>query len=265
MTEGGPAEAIGTVAEIWRHPVKSMQGEQLDEVVLGEWGVPGDRRWAVIDEASGTAMSAKRYPALLEARASWSSTSVVVTLPDGAREVAGSPSLDSALSEWLGRAVHLEEAAEEGGRRYESNIDAEDDASEVVTLPSPPGTFLDLAAVHLLSDASMAAMAAIEPAGDWRTARFRPTILMAASVSAGSGFVEEAFIGTLLTVGGAGIMPFMPTIRCAMPGRAQPGMPKAPEVLRAINRHHMGNLGVYAAVALAGRVAVGDLVVPAGA
>jgi uncharacterized protein YcbX len=257
----GPAEAIGTVAEIWRHPVKSMLGEPLEEVVLGEWGVPGDRRWAVVDEASGTAMSAKRYSKLLEARAATSDGTVVVTLPDGRCGSAGEPALDTALSEWLERAVHLEEAAEEGGRRYEANVDAEDDDSEVMALPSPPGTFLDLAAVHLLSDASMRAMGEIEPAGDWRVARFRPTIFMTA---VGEGFVEEAWIGTLLAVGGAGIMPFMPTIRCAMPGRAQPGIPKAPEVLRAINRHHMGNLGIYAAVALQGRVAIGDRIVPAG-
>lgn len=261
MAEALPGAPIGVVAEIWRHPVKSMQGERLAEAALGEWGVPGDRRWAVIDEATGTAMSAKRYSALLEAAARIDADGTVrVTLPGGESGAAGEAALDAALSTWLGRAVHLEEAAEEGGRRYEANVDAEDDSSEVMQLPSPPGTFLDLAAVHLLSDASLAAMGEIEPEGDWCRARFRPTILMRA---AATGFVEEQWIGSNLSIGAATIVVFMPTIRCAMPGRAQPGIRKAPEVLRAVNRQHMGNLGVYAAVVTQGRIAAGDAVVPA--
>jgi uncharacterized protein YcbX len=256
-----PAEAIGTVAQIWRHPVKSMQGESLPSVELGDWGVPGDRRWAVIDDTSGTAMSAKRYPALLEAYARTDDGGLVsVSLPDGTVGAAGDAALDAALSGWLGRAVHLEEAAEEGGRRYQANVDAEDDSSEVMELPTPPGTFLDLAAVHLLSDASLAAMGAIEPAGDWQRARFRPTILMAA---AGEGFAEEGWIGSRLEIGTAAITIFMPCIRCAMPGRAQPGMAKSPDVLRAVNRHHGGTLGVYAAVTTPGRITVGDPLVVA--
>lgn len=252
-------ETVGTVAAIWRHPVKSMQGEALEAVDLYEWGVPGDRRWAVVDEASGTAMSAKRYPALLEASAFSDGKSVRVALPGGAGGEAGDPALDAVLCDWLGRRAHLEEAGEDGGRRYETNLDAEDESSQILRLPSPPGTFLDLAAVHLLSDASIAAMAAVEPDGDWQPARFRPTILMAA---AGEGFVEEEWIGSPLALGGAVIAPFMPTIRCAIPARAQPGLRKAPEVLRAVTRHRMGNLGVYAAVVDAGHVAVGDPISP---
>src|SRR5579864_7035358 len=104
-----------------------MQGEALEAVVLGEWGVPGDRRYAVIDKATGTAMSAKRYPSLLEAFATTAAGGTVrVRLPDGTEGAPGDPALDAALSAWLGRPVHLEEAREEGGRRYETNLDAED-------------------------------------------------------------------------------------------------------------------------------------------
>ena len=39
----------GSVAELWRFPVKSMKGEQLHEVEVTERGVLGDRAYALID------------------------------------------------------------------------------------------------------------------------------------------------------------------------------------------------------------------------
>src|SRR2546425_3317944 len=45
--------ALGRVIEIWRYPVKSMGGEQLQRCALGKLGIPGDRGWAVRDEAAG--------------------------------------------------------------------------------------------------------------------------------------------------------------------------------------------------------------------
>lgn len=251
--------AIGHVAEIWRYPVKSMQGEQLDGAELGEWGVPGDRRWAVIDQASEAAMSAKRYPALLQAYARLDGGTVLVRLPGQEDLRAGDPRLDGSLSEWLGRPVHLEEASVERGRVYEFNVDSEDDTSEVTQFPTPPGTFLDAAAVHVLSDASLAAMGAVAPAEDWCRARFRPTILFAAD---GEGYVEDGALGSEVAIGSAVLLLFAPTVRCAMPGRAQPGAEKSAELLRALKRHHLNNLGVYAAVATQGRISVGDALVP---
>ena len=36
------------VAEIWRYPVKSMQGERLAECMLTKGGIPLDRGWAAV-------------------------------------------------------------------------------------------------------------------------------------------------------------------------------------------------------------------------
>src|SRR2546423_6378356 len=43
---------IGTVESLWRYPVKSMRGEELDEMFVGYAGVYGDRLFAFESSAS---------------------------------------------------------------------------------------------------------------------------------------------------------------------------------------------------------------------
>jgi uncharacterized protein len=45
-------KTIGTVESLWRYPVKSMRGEELDEMFAGYAGVYGDRVFAFISSAS---------------------------------------------------------------------------------------------------------------------------------------------------------------------------------------------------------------------
>jgi MOSC domain-containing protein len=52
------------VAELWRYPVKSMAGEQLDRAELRLDGIPGDRALYVIDRY-GEILSARTRPQLL--------------------------------------------------------------------------------------------------------------------------------------------------------------------------------------------------------
>ena len=39
---------VGRVAALWRYPVKSMAGEELDGVEVSWHGLAGDRRWAFV-------------------------------------------------------------------------------------------------------------------------------------------------------------------------------------------------------------------------
>src|SRR5678815_4792959 len=43
---------VGTVESLWRYPVKSMRGEELDEIFAGYAGVYGDRLFAFESTAS---------------------------------------------------------------------------------------------------------------------------------------------------------------------------------------------------------------------
>ena len=235
------------VIRLGRYPVKSFQGETLAEADVTTSGVDGDRRWAVVDQATGKALSAKREGRLLEAAAAIDPAggAVHVTLPTGVQAEAGDPMLDKALADWLDRDVKLQQAATPA--TYEMNLDNTDEASPLVDIPCPPGTFLDFGAVHLLTTKSL---------GDWSVERFRPTVLI--EVDGDTPYPEDAWIGREVTIGDVVLHPFMPTIRCVMTTRAQPahGIPRDLDVIKTINKDHGSNLGVYAVVAQPGRIEV---------
>ena len=68
------SEPVGTIEALWRFPVKSMLGEELEAVDLGEGGIVGDRVYAIQDRETGKVASAKHpklWPDLLGCRAAF--------------------------------------------------------------------------------------------------------------------------------------------------------------------------------------------------
>jgi uncharacterized protein len=43
----------GSVVALWRYPVKSMMGEELNSSEITDRGLLGDRQFAVVDRATG--------------------------------------------------------------------------------------------------------------------------------------------------------------------------------------------------------------------
>lgn len=99
------------LAELWRYPVKSMQGERLRSCELTRKGIPGDRRWALrgaaVKPLVGPNASAKQYGRLLEASARLIDGEPVITLPRG----------ETTLSSWLGADLFLHD---EEGAHFDS-------------------------------------------------------------------------------------------------------------------------------------------------
>src|SRR5687767_13641914 len=96
------------LVEVWRFPVKSLQGERLEAVPVTSAGLEGDRRFAIFDAGTGFGLTARRVPQLLYASARLREDGgVEITLPDGS--VAAD---DAALSAWLGRRVTLRSSDE---------------------------------------------------------------------------------------------------------------------------------------------------------
>jgi uncharacterized protein YcbX len=91
------------VTELWRYPVKSMGGEQLEAAHVGELGIVGDRGWGVFDLATGTVLTARRSPQLLFASARVVDGNVVIDVPEIGEVASGEASV--TLSRWLGQEV----------------------------------------------------------------------------------------------------------------------------------------------------------------
>ena len=248
-------QPVGTVAEVWRYPIKSFQGERVERLEMGPGGAAGDRTLAVVDPAAGKVLSAKRYAQLLMASARVEGDDVVITLPDGKEHLASDPGIHAALSAWLDRDVRLERPPAEGVFPMEMYSGMSDEDTPVFDWPGPEGTWLDLADAHWLTSASLAAAAALHPAGTWDVRRFRPTALIDA---AGDGFVEDGW--SSIELGSVTSDIFMPTPRCSMPSRAQPGFERDTAIGTTIRDRHDNNLGVYGSITRSGPVAVGDTV-----
>lgn len=229
------------VAEIWRFPVKSLQGERLDTADVNAGGLAGDRTHAIFDAATGFGLTARRMPGLLFAAASVRSDGgVTITLPDGSAATD-----DDALSDWLGRRVHLRSAADDGARRYENPTDFEDETGRWEPFDGSPGAFHDSAgaSVSLLSRASI---------GSWQVRRFRANLIL-------DDGDDAALTGTQVRVGTAVLDVGAPLERCVMTTRPQPGgVERDLDVLRTIHRQRDGYLAVGAVVGEPGTVRVGD-------
>jgi uncharacterized protein YcbX len=284
------AEVVGHVVKIHRFPVKSMLGEELDEVWTDERGLRGDRAFAVVDVETGSVASAKhprRWARLLECRASFVAAPlsegplppVHIELPGGRIVASDDPTVHDALSELVGRAVRLAASAppESSYDDYWPDVegvspDGHRDAftRERISPLAPAGTFFDMTAFHVLSGASLRALSRALPASPIAAARFRPNFVIEGDD--GASFVENAWVGRVLSVGPSLAMKLLlPTMRCVMTTLAQQELPSDPEVLRALVRENLiavpdGKrypcLGVYGSLArklsTGGRVQHGD-------
>src|SRR5688500_3764605 len=181
---------VGTVAQLWRYPVKSFQGERVDELDLAPGGATGDRVLAVVDPAARKVLSAKRYADLLLASARLDGERVLLTLPDGSEHASDDDDVHEVLSAWLDHPVRLEAPPADGVFPMEMYSGMSDEDTPVFDWPGPPGTWLDLADAHWLTTASLATIAATRPEGEWDVRRFRPTALIETEAA---GFAEEGW------------------------------------------------------------------------
>lgn len=276
----------GKVTALWRYPVKSFQGESLGSAEVGPTGITGDRRYGVRSVESGKVLSAKTEAALLEGSARTEGAEVVLTFPGSSDVPAEDPSVNGLLSGWLGRPVELAAAGAEGPTQaaYEMAIDPSGSfdlaetpgpASSIVAIPMMPDRFVDLAHLHILTEGSLATCRDSAPELDWDVRRFRPNILTNTSGGNGGGlaagptaspdglgegeFPEDAWVGGNIRIGADALIAVdLRAIRCAVPLRPQPGLPRSREIHGVLSRTHEYHLGVYCRVVEPGAVSLGD-------
>ncbi|MDP9325393.1 MAG: MOSC N-terminal beta barrel domain-containing protein [Candidatus Dormibacteraeota bacterium] len=246
---------VGRVAGLNRYPVKSMQGESLTDAEVGELGIPNDRAYGVRDVATGKVLSAKREPRLLLAAAATNESEVSVTLPGASPMSADDPRVSVELSRWLGREVRLERATPATEAFYEFQTEG-DLTADVIDMPVLDGSFFDATPLHILTETSLASAARLDPGLDWDVRRFRPTVLVEAATD--QDYPEDDWVGHELDLGKVHADVIMPTIRCAMPMQAQPGLALQPALMPKLKQGHNALLGVYATVLAPGHLALGD-------
>jgi uncharacterized protein YcbX len=230
------------VVALWRYPVKSLQGEQIDAVAVEPEGLAGDRRFAIFDEETGFGLTARRVPELLFARARWRDDgSVEITLPDGERADD-----DAALSRWLGRRVTLRAATDAGTRRYENpdRIGVDGEERDWEPFNGARGAFHDSARsrVSLVTTTSL---------GGWDARRFRANVVL-------DGEGEDDLVGTTVQLGTARLDVRKRISRCVMTTRPQPGIERDLGVLRTVIAERDGCICIGALVESPGIVRVGD-------
>ena len=98
---------VGSLVSLWRYPVKSMMGEELNATEVTEIGLLGDRAYALVDAETGKIISAKlprKWGILFDCRAALNSpTQVKIALPDGAIVMGDAADVDQVLSRTFGR------------------------------------------------------------------------------------------------------------------------------------------------------------------
>src|SRR5436190_17953272 len=106
----------GRVVSLWRYPVKSMMGEELNEAEVTEHGLLGDRAYALVDSSDGKAATAKnprKWPRLFDFSATFVEPArplvklppVRMALPDGTTVTSDQGDLNQILSKALNREV----------------------------------------------------------------------------------------------------------------------------------------------------------------
>jgi uncharacterized protein len=270
MSTTTPAE-VGSVVSLWRYPVKSMMGEELNSAVVTERGLLGDRAYALVDgsdEKVATAKNPRKWPRLFDFRATFSEPAraaaklpaVRITLPDGTTVTSDKGDLNQILSKALNREVTLG-AAQRGAvnaEEYWPDMAGLEHRDTVTDFTLPEETFFDCAMVHLLTTATLDRLREIYPQGRFEVRRFRPNIVVE-SASEEKGFVENAWIGHTLAIGdGVRLSITGPCGRCVMTTLPQGDLPRDPGILRAAAQHNQVNVGIYAAVLRGGTIRRGD-------
>jgi MOSC domain-containing protein len=263
------------VAALWRYPVKSMLGEELEEAEVTEHGLLGDRRFAVVDPATGKVAGAKnptKWGNFFALRAAYAEPpragsgwpAVRVTLPDGSTVTDSEPDFVSRLSAALGREVAFQMAEDGSGHpsavaeAYWPDVDGMEFRNTVTEFELRPGSFFDAAPLHLLTSATLDRLSALYPEGRFDARRFRPNLVVATGAGE-EGFVEDGWVGRTLTVGEQLRLAITrPCSRCVMTTLPQEDLPKDSGILRTVARHHDVKVGVYAAVIRGGTARLGD-------
>jgi uncharacterized protein YcbX len=259
-------EVVGHVESLWRYPVKSMRGEELQEAFVGFAGIYGDRLYAFRSSAAPRGfpyLTGREQQRMLLYRPSYRHREKMGQPPNLAEAEALASGVTPVYAESAERTVDVETPA---GKLF-----AIDDPGLVtdlreglrerheLTLLQSDRAMTDCRPISLFSTQT-ARQLSQETGAELDKRRFRANIYV--QLESEDGFGEDKLVGRTLRIGGrTSIAVIDRDPRCKMitldPDSAQAN----PEVMRRVSQSHDGKAGVYAAVLVEGTIRQGDEIV----
>jgi hypothetical protein len=252
---------IGKVDSVWRYPVKSMRGEELDEAFAGFSGIYGDRLFAFRSSASPKGfpyLTAREQRRLLQYRprfrypdkaarpinlteaesmganpvsADPSELMVEVETPDGEKLAIDDPALIEILRTDIDQKHHL-------------------------TLMRSERALTDCRPVSIFSLQS-AQQLAKETDIPMDKRRFRANVYV--DLTSAQGFAENELVGRSVQIGPKVVITILERDpRCVMITLDPDTGEQAPAILKKVAQAHDGMAGVYGAVLVEGLLHKGD-------
>ncbi len=254
---------IGKVESLWRYPVKSMRGEELDEAFVGFAGVYGDRQFAFKSAARPTGfpyLTGREQAKMLLYRPRFRHADKAAKPPNLAEAEDIAPGLSPLFADAADLAVDVETPSGE--------VLPIDDPALIRKLGEGLGDGHDLTLLRserALTDCRPISLFAIQTARrlgeelgfDIDKRRFRANIFM--DLPAMAGFVEDGFVGRRLRIGAKTVVSILERDpRCAMISLDPDTAERNAAVLAKVTKAHDGKAGVYGAVLVEGMVRRGD-------
>jgi len=235
-------------------PVKGTRHLTYDEVVLEEAGPVGDRRYCLVDLGARRVLRTVQHPELMAVVARRDADVLEVTLPSGASAAEAPRASGTTLRcDYWGRNVPLELLGGRHAALFSEYLD-----QPVRLAAAPPGGVVFAAPVTIVGTASLRDLG--ERAGHLglpaEAARFRATLV----VETDEPYVEESWLGSEITVGGARLRVGVPIPRCAVIDAHPETGARGGRLLKTLAGYRPTNsagepsFGVYAEVVSPGRV-----------
>ncbi|OLE96510.1 MAG: MOSC domain-containing protein, partial [Cyanobacteria bacterium 13_1_20CM_4_61_6] len=246
---------VGKIDSLWRYPVKSMRGEELDEAFAGFSGIYGDRLFAFKSSASPKGfpyLTAREQQRLLQYRPHFRDPDKAarpINLAEaesmGANPVSADPSeLMVDVETPDGRTLAIDDPA------LTDVVRAGIDQKHQLTLMRSERAMTDCRPVSIFSLQS-ARQLAEETGTSMDKRRFRANVYV--DLTSAQGFGENEFVGRSLRIGSKAVVTILERDpRCVMITLDPDTGEKTPAILKKVAQAHDGMAGVYGAVMIEG-------------
>ena len=254
---------IGKVDSLWRYPVKSMRGEELEEAFAGFSGIYGDRLFAFRSSASPKGFpyfTAREQTKLLQYRPCFrypDKAARPVNLSEaesmGANPVSADPSelmIDVETPD--GKTLAIDDPA------LMTMVRTDIDQKHQLTLMRSERAMTDCRPFSMFSLQS-ARQLAEETGTSMDKRRFRANVYV--DLTSAQGFAENDFVGRSVRIGPKVVVTILERDpRCMMITLDPDTGEKTPAILKKVAQAHDGMAGVYGAVMVEGMLHKGDSV-----